>query len=92
MVRERLSRPQDVGGEERGGLMKPESKRATAAAVAPLKAPMALYHGTPRCATAINDVLARLLFAFERTTVINVLDDLIRLKIDAGLLMEGQRP
>jgi hypothetical protein len=43
---------------------------------------------------AVNEVLARLLFALEsphttateRTTVLSVLDNLIRRKIDTGLL------
>jgi len=74
--------------------MRPESKRATAAAVAQSKSPNRLYHRVSQQASIINDILAALIFslhsphvtATERTTVVNVLDDLIRLKIDAGFL------
>jgi hypothetical protein len=79
--------------------MRPESSRAATAAAAPLKSTMAVYHGTPRCATAINDVLARLLFGLERphlsplerTGVLSLVDQLVRLKVDAGLLREAAR-
>ena len=74
--------------------MRPESKRATAAAVAQSESPNKLYHRVSQQASIINDILAALIFSLhsphatitERTTVVNVLDDLIRLKIDAGLL------
>jgi hypothetical protein len=74
--------------------MRPESKRATAAAVAQSKSPGRLYRRVSQQASIINDTLAALIFSLhsphvtvmERTTVLNVLDDLIRLKIDAGLL------
>jgi hypothetical protein len=79
--------------------MRPESKRATAAAVAQSKSPSRLYHRVSQQASIINDTLAALIFslhsphvtATERNTVVSVLDCLIRLKIDAGLLMEGQQ-
>jgi hypothetical protein len=77
-----------------------ESKRATAAAVAQSQSPIGLYHRVSQQASVINEMLAKLLFSLqsphttlpERTTILGTIDDLIRLKIDAGLLMEGQRP
>jgi hypothetical protein len=80
--------------------MRPESKRATAAAVAQSKSPITFYQRVSQQASVINDLLARLLFGLasphttppERQTVLSTIDGLIRLKIDAGLLMEGQRP
>ncbi|MCX5643214.1 MAG: hypothetical protein NTZ17_00795 [Phycisphaerae bacterium] len=76
--------------------MKPESKRATAAAVAQSKSPITFYQRVSQQASAINETLARLLFGLqsphttppERQTVLSTIDDLIRLKIDAGLLKE----
>jgi hypothetical protein len=73
--------------------MRPESKRATAAAVAQSKSPIRLYHRVSQQASTINEMLARLLFSLqsshttlpERQTVLSTIDDLIRLKIDAGL-------
>lgn len=75
--------------------MRLESKRATAAAVAQSKSPAKSYHRASRQASVINEMLARLLFGLEsphttlpeRETVLSTIDDLIRLKIDAGLLM-----
>ncbi len=72
-----------------------ESERATAAAVAQSESPRRLYHRTSLQATAINEILGRFVLglqdphlrATERTTILNVLDGLIRLKIDAGLLV-----
>ncbi len=80
--------------------MRRESKRATAAAVAQSKSPSRLYHRISQQASIINDTLAALIFglqsphvtATERSTVVKVLDGLIRLKIDAGLLVEGKQP
>ena len=71
-----------------------ESKRATAAAVAQSKSPITFYERVSRQASVINEMLARLLFSLqsphttlpERQTVLSTIDDLIRLKIDAGLL------
>ena len=79
--------------------MRLESKRATAAAVAQSESPSRLYCQVSLQASVINDILAALIFSLhspyatitERTTVLSVLDDLIRLKIDAGLLMEGHQ-
>jgi len=76
-----------------------ESKRATAAAVAQSKSPSRLYCRVSQQASRINETLAALIFslhylhitATEQTTILEVLDDLIRLKIDAGFLMEGQQ-
>jgi hypothetical protein len=80
--------------------MRAESKRATAAAVAQSKSPTTFYQRVSQQTSVINEMLARLLFSLqsphttvpERQTVLSTIDDLIRLKIDAGLLMEGQRP
>jgi hypothetical protein len=88
-----------MGSEKGGAGMKPESKRATVAAVAQSKSPSRLYRRVSLQASIINDTLAALIFslhgayatATERTTVLSVLDDLIRLKIDAGLFREGKR-
>jgi hypothetical protein len=74
--------------------MSVKRSRAATAVTAPLNSTMAVYHGTPRCATAINDVLARLLFALEsphltsleRPGVLSMVDQLLRLKVDLGLL------
>jgi hypothetical protein len=74
--------------------MRPESSRAATAAAAPLESTQVVYSGTARSASAVNDVLARLLFGLEsphlsptaRTGVLGVVESLIRLKIDAGLL------
>ena len=74
--------------------MRPKSRRATAAAMAQSKSPSRLYRRVSQQASIINDTLAALIFglhsphvtATERTTVVKVLDGLIRLKIDAGLL------
>jgi hypothetical protein len=74
--------------------MTTESKRATAAAVALSKSPTRLYRQVSWQASAINEMLAKLLFGLqsphttvpERQTVLEIIDDLIRLKIDAGLL------
>jgi hypothetical protein len=74
--------------------MSPGSERATAAAVAQSKSPSRLYHRVSLKASLINDLLARLLFSLqsrcvtiqERSVVLNTIDGLLRLKIDAGLL------
>jgi hypothetical protein len=74
--------------------MTPERRRAATAATAPFESTQVVYHGTSRSARAINDVLARLLFGLEsphvtrteRSTILDVVEGLIRLKIDAGLL------
>ncbi len=73
-----------------------ESKRATAAAVAQSKSPARLYHRVSQQASVINEMLARLLFGLqsphttfpEQQTVLKIIGDLIRLKIDAGLMRE----
>ena len=74
--------------------MRSERSRAATAATAPLESTQAVYHSTSRSATEINDVLARLLFglasphltSLERTGVLSVVDQLVRLKVDLGLL------
>jgi hypothetical protein len=79
--------------------MRPKCSRAATAATAPLKSAQVVYHGVSCSATTINDVLTRLLFGLaiphvtltEQSTVLDAIDGLIRLKIDAGLLTEGQQ-
>ncbi len=71
-----------------------ESKRATAAAVAQSRSPARLYHLVSQQASIVNEMLARLLFGLasphlsplERIGVLSVVDQLVRLKVDAGLL------
>ena len=94
MVQGGLSRPPDVGSTKGGGEVNPEMTRAATGATARVVSPMQLYHTGETKSTAINEVLARLLFALasphvtrtDRATVLNAIDGLIRLKIDAGLL------
>lgn len=74
--------------------MRAENKRATAAAVAQSKSPTRLYHHVSQRASVINEMLAKLLFGLqssrttlpERQMIFGIIDDLIRLKIEAGLL------
>ncbi len=76
--------------------MRRESERATAAAVAQSESPRRLYHRTSLQATAVNETLARFVFGLqnphlsptERTGVLDVIDGLVRLKVDAGFLDE----
>jgi len=79
--------------------MNPEiTQAATEAAAARVVSPVRLYRTRQEKSTAINEVLARLLFGLEsphvtrpeRSTVLGVVESLIRLKIDAGLLMAGR--
>jgi len=86
--------PEDLGGQKGGADMIRESKRATAAAVAHVRSTPTVYQPMSQRASTINDVLAGLLFGLsiphlacaERSMVLNAIDGLIRLKIDAGLL------
>jgi hypothetical protein len=79
--------------------MRRESSRAATAAAAPLKSTMAVYQRVSQQASTINEMLARLLFSLqsphttlpERQTVLSTIDDLIRLKVDAGLLRGATR-
>lgn len=74
--------------------MNPEMTQAATEAAARVVPPIQLYRARPKKSMAVNEVLARLLFALEsphttateRTTVLSVLDNLIRRKIDTGLL------
>jgi hypothetical protein len=74
--------------------MNPEMTRAATGATARVVSPARLYRTRQEKSTAINEVLARLLFGLEslhvtrteRSTVLGVVESLIRLKIDAGLL------
>jgi hypothetical protein len=80
--------------------MNPEMIQAATEAAARVVSPVRLYRSLEEKSMVINDLLARLLFGLEaphitrteRTTILDIIDDLIRLKIDAGFLMEGQRP
>lgn len=78
--------------------MNPRMTKAATGATARVVSPVRLYRTSPEKSTAINEVLARLMFSLEsphttppeRNTVLSTIDDLIRLKIDAGLLCGGQ--
>lgn len=94
MVRRWVSRPSDVASENGGAGMRTKQSRAATAATAPLKSTQVLYRAASYSATTINDVLTRLLFGLsiphvtltEQATVLDAIDGLLRLKIDAGLL------
>jgi hypothetical protein len=72
----------------------PEMTQAATEAAARVVSPVRLYRARQEKSTAIDEVLARLLFGLasphvtrtERSTVLGVVESLIRLKIDAGLL------
>jgi hypothetical protein len=74
--------------------MNPEMTRAATEAAARVATPSQLYRSFSTKSTAINEILARLVFSLEsqhitrpeRHTVLSTIDNLIRLKIDAGLL------
>lgn len=76
--------------------MNPGMRQAATKAAARVVSPMRLYRPCSAKSTTINEILARLLFGLaiphitlsERKTVLNAIDGLIRLKIDAGLLKE----
>lgn len=76
--------------------MKRESSRAATAMTAPLKSAHAIYHSTVHSATTINEVLAKFVFSLqsprlspaEETGVLDVIDNLIRLKVDLGFVRE----
>jgi hypothetical protein len=80
--------------------MRSEMTRAATEAAARVATPSQLYRPCPAKSTAINEVLAQLLFSLEsphtaareRATLLDLLDGIIRLRIDAGLLMEGRQP
>lgn len=73
--------------------------QAATGAAARVVSPIRLYATCPGKSMAIDDILGRLLFGLaiphitlsERQTVLNAIDGLIRLKIDAGLLRGGCR-
>ena len=77
--------------------MSPEMVQAATEAAARVVSPLRLYRTRPTTSTAINEILARLVFSLEsphstpteRSTVIGVIEGLIRLKIDKGLLVEA---
>ena len=77
--------------------MNPEMTQAATGAAARVVSPIRLYAVCPAKSMAIDEILARLLFGLpiphitlsERKTVLNAIDGLIRLKIDAGLLKGG---
>jgi len=76
--------------------MRSQSERATAPAVAHVGSASVVYQPMPHHASRIDDVLAPFLFglgsqyfsATERTSVLRVVDQLVRLKVDLGLLKE----
>ena len=79
--------------------MSPKRSRAATAATARVVSPMRLYDIQCEKSSLIDEILARLLFGLasphlsptERTGVLDVIDGLIRLKIDRGLLRGGRR-
>ena len=78
--------------------MNPEMTQAATEAAARVATPSQLYRPCPEKSTVVNEILARLMFSLEsphvtfqeRTGVFNIIDDLIRWKINAGLLCGGQ--
>jgi hypothetical protein len=74
--------------------MNPEMIRAATEAAARFLPPRSLYRRCFEKSTAINDILAGLLFGLagsrltsaEQTTVLDKIDGLVSLKTDAGLL------
>jgi hypothetical protein len=71
-----------------------EMMQAATEAAARVVSPLRLYRTRVKKSTIINEIMARLLFAMEsphlspveRTGVLSVVDQLVRLKIDHGLL------
>jgi len=74
--------------------MNPEKTQAATEAAARVVSPVRLYRTRQEKSTAMNEVLARLLFGLEsphlspleRIGVLSVVDQLVRLKVDLGLL------
>ncbi len=99
LVRSRLSRPQSMASAKGGTGMNAKTTRATAAAVAQSQPTRTPYHVTLSIANEINEILGSLLISLEtalltsleRTAVLDSIDGLIRLKIEAGLL-RGECP
>ncbi len=79
--------------------MRQEKKQATAPTVAQRNSTDQAYRRISRRASRINGTLAALLFklqspspdARERAAVLDTIDALIRLKVDAGLLEGGRQ-
>ena len=79
--------------------MRAERKRATASTMAQRNSTARLYRRVPRQASIIDEVLASLVFLLEsqhtapseRHTVLVAIDEMIRWKIDAGLLQGACR-
>jgi hypothetical protein len=77
--------------------MRAEDKRATASTVAQRNSTSRAYHRISQQASRIDGTLAALVFnlqspstdARDRATVLDAIDTLIRLKIDADLLGGG---
>jgi hypothetical protein len=71
------------------------TKAATEAAARVVSANQ-LYRTCPEKSTVITEILARLMFSLEsphttppeRNTVLSTIDDLVRLKVDLGLVRE----
>ncbi len=76
--------------------MRQECSGAATAATAPLKSARVVYHSTVDSTTTINEILARFVFGLqsprlspaEKTSILDVIDNLLRLKIDLGLVRE----
>ncbi len=79
--------------------MNAEMTQAATGAAARVVSSTQFYRTDEKRSTVVNGTLARLMFSLEsprttiaeRSTILRVLDGLIRLKIDAGLL-RGCRP
>jgi len=79
--------------------MNPKTTQAATGAAARVVSPIRLYRTLQEKSTGINEILARLLFGLEnphlspleRTGVLSVVDQLLRLKVDAGLLRGATR-
>jgi hypothetical protein len=73
--------------------MNPEKTQAATKAAARVVSPVRLYRPCTARSITVNEILARLLFSVEsphttlpeRQSVLNVIDDLIRFKLYAGL-------
>jgi hypothetical protein len=87
-----------MGSRKGGAEMNPEIIQAATEAAARVALPKQLYRICSEKSIVINEILARLVFSLEsphttvpkRQTVLSTIDDLIRLKTDAGLLTEVQ--
>ncbi len=79
--------------------MRREMTQAATGATARVVSPIRLYRARQEKSTALNEILARLLFALEsprlspveQMGVLCVVDQLVRLKVDLGLIRGRSR-